>query len=115
MCRMVQPGMVQYGVVYVQYGTARYGIVWSGLCTVWYSMVQYGVVYVPYGTVWCSLCAIWYSPVWYSMEWSMCRMVHGMVHGMVQHDPPYPTSRTLDPVAIRPITPISPIYKNYLA
>ena len=79
--------VVQYGVVYVPYGTARYGIVWSNLC------------------------AVWYSPVWYSMVWSMCRMVHGVV----QRDPPYPTSRSLDPVAIRPISLISPIYKNYLA
>ena len=42
----------------------------------------------------------------------MYRMVQ---YGMVQRDPPYPTSRTLDPVAIRPITPISlisPIYKT---
>ena len=78
MCRRVQPGMVQYGVVYVLYGTVRYGIVWS------------------------SLCVVWYSPVWYSMEWSMYRMVHGVV----QRDPPHPTSRSLDPVAIRPITPI---------
>lgn len=83
------PGVVQYGVVYVPYG-----IVWSGLCTIWY------------GIVWCSLCTVWYSPAWYSMEWSMCRMVQS---GMVQRDPPYPTSRSLDPVAIRPIRPITPI------
>ena len=76
------PGVVQPGVVYVPYGTARHGIVWR------------------------SLCVVWYSPAWYSMEWSMYRMVQ---YGMVQRDPPYPTSRTLDPVAIRPIRPITPI------
>ena len=30
-------------------------------------VVQYGVVYVPYGIVWSGLCAVWYSMVWYSV------------------------------------------------
>jgi len=40
------PGMVQYGVVYVPYGIARHGIVWCGLCAVWYSMVWYSVTHL---------------------------------------------------------------------
>ena len=36
--------VVQYGVVYVPYSTVRYGIVWSGLCAVWY-MVWYSVTH----------------------------------------------------------------------
>ncbi len=58
-------------------------------------VVQPGVVYVPYGTarygiVWCSPCVIWYSPVWYSMVWSGLCAVWYMVCYSVTHPIPLP-------------------------